>query len=141
VKAKGFSLPEPDGGIFLDVTADSWVAPYVAVAVDRQYINGYPDSTFKPNKTITRAEAAAVFARFSGLAIKDEVETRAFPDLAASHWASPAVHVGKNTGFFEFLADKNFEPGSPLTRAEAAEILSKTPFIKKQIKKLISGER
>jgi hypothetical protein len=57
-----------------------------------------------------------------------------------SHWAAPAIAAGKDAGLFEYLAGKNFEPGNYLTRAEAAEILSKTSSIKDKIKDFLSGE-
>ena len=57
------------------------------------------------------------------------------------HWASPAVAAAKENGLFEYLAGQGFGPNLFLTRAEAAEIISKTPFAKKQIEKLISGEK
>lgn len=141
VKAKGFNLTGENQQVFSDVPATSWVAPYVKVAVDREYVKGYPDGTFDPNKKITRAEAATVFAKFAGLYVKPKIESNVFPDVKKNHWAAPAIAAGKNIGLYEYLAGKDFGPNEYLTRAEAAEILSKAPFIKKDIKRLISGER
>lgn len=141
VKSKGFDLRKPEDKPFIDIAIDHWVAPYVQVAADRKYITGYPDGTFLPSKTITRAEAASVFARFAGLSIKSNIATKPFPDVFQAHWAAPAVSAGKEVGFFEYLAGKPFKPNMDLTRAEAAEILSKTPFVKEKIKKLISKGR
>ena len=141
VKAKGFLLSKDVKKLFKDVPTTNWLAPYVQLAVDRKYIQGYPDKTFQPNKKISRAEAAVVFTKFAGLQVKSKLSNDVFPGLAKGHWAAPAVSAGKVAGFYEFLADKNFEPGQDLTRAEAAEILSKTPFIKDKIRQLISGEK
>ncbi|MFH1684132.1 MAG: S-layer homology domain-containing protein [Candidatus Margulisiibacteriota bacterium] len=141
VKAKGFNVQGESKNVFRDVSSKSWVAPYVKVAVDRGYVKGYPNGTFQPNRKITRAEAATVFAKFAGLYVKPKIQSNVFSDVKKGHWAAPAIAAGKNIGLYEYLAGKGFGPNEYLTRAEAAEILSKTPFIKEDIKKLISGER
>jgi hypothetical protein len=140
VKAKAFKLEKVDKSSFSDIKPGSWVSPYVEAAVKRDYVKGYPDGTFKPGQKITRAEAAMVFAKFSGLYVKPKVTQKPFADLAEGHWAAPAVAAGKTEGLYEYLGAKGFEPDKNLTRAEAAEILSKTPMIKEKIKELISGE-
>ncbi|MBN2058761.1 MAG: S-layer homology domain-containing protein [Candidatus Saganbacteria bacterium] len=139
VKAKGFDLVGARQQVFTDVKANSWVAPYVKVAVDRQYVKGYPDGTFKPDRQITRAEAAAVFAKFGGFYIKDKVSESGFPDVPAGHWAAPAIAADRQEGLFEYLVGKDFQPNAYLTRAEAAEILSKTPLIKDRIKEMLTN--
>jgi len=140
VKAKGFKVEKVTESSFWDINSDSWVAPYVEVAVKRQYVKGYPDGSFAPNRRITRAEAATVFAKFSGLFVKSKVSQKVFPDVAKNHWAAPAILVDKKAGLYAYLSGKNFGPKKDLTRAEAAEILSKTPLVKKKIKELISGD-
>ncbi len=141
VKAKGFSLKGARKEVFKDVPAASWVAPYVKVAVDREYVKGYPDGTFKPNQKINRAEAAVVFAKFSGLYVKNGLKKKVFPDVPETHWAAPAIAADQQEGLYEYLAGKDFVPKQDLTRAEAAEMLSKTPLIKEKIKDFIAGEK
>jgi hypothetical protein len=140
VKAKGFETAGQAKEIFRDVKQSSWVAPYVAVAVAHDYISGYPDGSFQPDKKITRAEAAVVMAKFSGLFVKPKVVQNVYPDVKKNHWAAPAIAADKDAGLFEYLAGKDFDPGNYLTRAEVAEILSKTPTVKDKIKDFISGE-
>lgn len=141
VKAKGFAVKGTSKTSFGDIRQRSWMAPYIEVAVQRGYMKGYPDETFRPNGRVSRAETAVIFARFAGLYIKPKIGSRVFPDMKKNHWASPALAATKSAGFFEYLSGKNFEPKAYLTRAEAAEILSKTPLVKGKIKKLISGEK
>ena len=140
VKAKGFEVGKEVKVKFADVPLQSFEAPYVSRAVERKYISGYPDGSFKPESRVTRAEMAAVIANFAGYYNKPEVKAKVFPDLPAKHWATPSVAVVKKAGFFEYLGGRDFGPDEFLTRAEAAEIISKTPFAKEQIEKLISGE-
>ena len=80
-----------------------------------------------------------ILARWAGFYQKPKLATRPFPDMPVDHWASPAVAVTKTAGLFEYLSGQAFGPKLNLTRAEAAEIISKAPFAKKQIEKLISG--
>ncbi|MBI5078399.1 S-layer homology domain-containing protein [Candidatus Saganbacteria bacterium] len=141
VKAKGFKVTEGVKIKFSDVFSQGFTAPYISMAVERKYISGYPDGTFRPEERITRAEAAQILARFSGLYVKAQVQKEAFSGLPVSHWASPAVAATKESGFFEYLSGRDFEPDKFLTRAEMAEIIAKTPFAKGQIEKLISGEK
>lgn len=140
VKAKGFEVKKVNETGFKDVLLKNAFAPFISVAVGRGYIDGYPDGTFKPNKGVTRAEAAAIFAKFSGLYVKEQVTNQVFPDVPRLYWASPAIAASKEAGFFEYLSGGKFEAGAYITRAEAAEIISKTPFVKEKIKNLISGE-
>jgi len=141
IKAKGFSVGKEVRVRFPDVPLQSYEAAYVSLAVERKYINGYPDGMFHPEKRITRAETAAILARFSGLYLKPKVQEPVFPDLPVSHWASPAIAAAREMGFFGYIAGKGFGPNLYLTRAEAAEIISKTPFAKEKIEELISGEK
>jgi len=140
VKAKGFEVKKLSRSPFRDVSYKDGFAPFIDVAVKRQYINGYPDGTFRPRRKVTRGEASIIFAKFAGLYQKPKVSEQVFPDVAKVHWASPAIAAAKEAGFFEYLAGKKFGVGEYLTRAEVAEILSKTSLVKEKIKKLISGE-
>lgn len=139
VKAKGFSVNTDVLVRFNDVSLQSFEAPFISFAVERKYINGYPDNSFRPQNRVTRAEGAMILARWAGLYQKPSVDKGPFPDMPADHWAAPAVAATSTAGLFEYLSGQGFGPKLNLTRAEAAEIISKTPFAKKQIEKLISG--
>ena len=141
VKAKGFSVGSEVKVKFKDVPLQSYEAPYISLAVERTYISGYPDGSFRPAKRVTRAEAATILARFSGLYMKTKVKERVFPDIPPKHWASPAIAATKEIGLFEYLSGKGFGPNMYITRAEAAELISKTQFAKDKIEDLISGEK
>lgn len=79
--------------IFPDVNPDDWFYDYVVGSIQYGWINGYPDGTFGPNNTITRAEVTAITNRMlSRSADKDYVDghtvsLRQFTDLADAHWA------------------------------------------------------
>ena len=137
VRAKGFPTPEVVASLFPDVERTHWAAPYIEVAMDRKYVSGYPDGKFYPWKKVTRAEAVVVMLKFAGLTEPLSLTAAPFPDLPKRHWAARAASVAKTNGLLEYLSGKDFEPDKPLTRAEAAEIISKTEFAKEKIEELL----
>ncbi len=136
VKAKGISVSSLRRAVFPDVPASNWAAPYIKEAVDLKIVSGYPDGSFRPNNPLSRAEAIIIIARFDGLEPPPSIGFSPFPDVKNNHWAAPAISVAKNAGLIEYLVGKNFEPNRGLTRAEAAEIISKTKFGKEKIRGL-----
>lgn len=64
---KAFGLTQKGEVTFSDVSADAWYYDAVTTAVKAGYCAGYEDGTFKPNATITRAEAAVMIAKAKGL--------------------------------------------------------------------------
>ena len=59
---------------FVDVSAGDWYGNQLKVAVNRGYIQGYPDKTFRPNRVITRQEVAVVLNRIVQYEPKEYVE-------------------------------------------------------------------
>lgn len=137
VKALGEEVSIPDENPFPDVPRRYWGAKYIKKATELKLMGGFPDGLFKPGERITRAEAVIIFGRFAKLKEKKAVITAPFPDLSPRHWASPMITSAKEAGLLDYLKGKNFDPNKELTRAEAAEILSKTEFGKAKIKKLL----
>ncbi len=137
IKAKGFDLTRPTKALFPDLPADHWASPYIDMALKKKYVSGYPDGQFKPWKEVTKAEAIIVIDRFAGLSEPLVVETNPFPDVKKNHWASRAITIAKQSGLLEYLDGNNFEPDKPFSRAEAAEVISKTDFAKAKIKELL----
>ncbi len=137
VKAKGFEPKIPEANLFSDVPTSHWAAPYISVALDHKYISGYPNGTFMPWKEVTRAEAVVVLSKFAGLSEPVSLSENPFPDVFKRHWAARWIAVAKGYGLLEYLSGKNFEPDRDLTRAEAAEIISKTDYAKAKILELL----
>ena len=71
--------------------------------------------------------------------MKPKIQQKPFPDITRTYWAAPSIAAAKNIGCFEYLAGQSFGPDLKVTRAEVAEVISKTPFVKKKINLLISG--
>ncbi len=85
------------------------------------YIKGYGDNTFKPEKSISRAEMAAILARNLGFDATKTVYST-YPDLKETHWALKEIEFIKATGLMIGDANGNFRPDAPISRGEMAAI-------------------
>lgn len=89
--------------IFPDVNPGDWFYDYVVGSIQYGWINGYPDGTFGPNNTITRAEATAIVNRMLGRSADEDyvdshtTDLRQFTDLADTHWAYYDIMEATNT--------------------------------------------
>lgn len=88
-------------------------------------LTGYPDGSFGPDKTITRAEFAAVAVRLLGLEDAAQYAKGAtqFSDVAADHWASGYINIAVNKEVIKGYPDGTFRPENDVTYAEAITIL------------------
>lgn len=90
-------------------------------APTKGYIAGYPDHTFRPAKSMNRAEAAAILARLCKLSGGDSTK----PDFKdADGWYNAAINDVVKAGYMKGYPDGSFKPDQPITRAEFAVILS-----------------
>ncbi|WP_165452121.1 S-layer homology domain-containing protein [Paenibacillus thalictri] len=105
---------------YTDIAADHWAKAAVEAAAAGGLMDGYPDGSFKPEKTITRAEIAAIAARLSTAAEGGS----GFSDTAG-HWAAAAIAKAKAAGIVNGYGDGTFRPEQTLTRAEAVTMLNK----------------
>ena len=85
------------------------------------YINGYPDGTFRPGKSMTRAEAASILAKLQRLPLTDSGKP-AFSD--ANGWYNAVINAVVKAGYMKGYPDGSFKPDKPITRAEFATMLS-----------------
>lgn len=83
------------------------------------YVEGYPDGTFKPSRTVTRAEMATLLAR-SGAA--GATTGLGFPDVSESHWAANFVKQAQASGLMQGYPDGEFKLDQGISRAELAAI-------------------
>ena len=109
---------------FSDVNVGSWYNNNVATVAAAGIINGYEDGTFRPDKKITRAEFAAIAARFTSLTYEGEP---LFGDTAG-HWAEQAINNAAITGWVDGYEDGTFEPDSEITRAEAITLINRVLY-------------
>ncbi|MCT4507660.1 MAG: S-layer homology domain-containing protein [Tepidibacter sp.] len=88
-------------------------------------LKGYEDGTFKPGKTITRAEFAAVIVRALGLdaSAKASMGNTSFNDVPASHWASGYINIASGLKVINGKAEGVFDPEAPVKYEEAVTMI------------------
>ena len=104
-----------------DVAATSWYNTAVSTLSSMGIITGYPDGTFRPNAAITRAEFAAIAARFDNDGDKTAAK---FSDIA-THWAKDEISIAYNNGWITGYPDGTFGPQRNITRAETATMINR----------------
>lgn len=102
--------------------------PYMLNGTDHYaYIKGYPNGSFKPTDTITRAEAATIFYRLLTDSTRKAYATsyNTFKDVPATAWYNTAVSTMAKLGIVNGGADGYFRPNDPITRAEIAAMIAR----------------
>ena len=106
---------------YSDVAYGKWYNNPISTMSALGIITGYPDGTFKPNKPITRAEFAAIAARF------DETQSgksATFSDVIG-HWAAKEIGIAYANEWIKGYPDGTFKPDQNITRAEAMTLINR----------------
>lgn len=104
---------------FTDINGH-WAQAHIEHLLGLGLISGFPDGTFKPNQSITRAQVASILVSELGLT----AQAATFPDVPASHWANGAVGAIAAHGTMSGYLDGSFKPDQAMNRAEIASVLS-----------------
>ena len=94
-----------------------WAEPFIQSLVNKQFVSGFPDGTFKPETVLTRAQFAAVLAKTFDLPAKRQPST--FADVPSTFWGAAAIAKANSMGFIAGFPDGTFRPGQNLTRVQA----------------------
>ncbi|WP_037285677.1 S-layer homology domain-containing protein [Saccharibacillus sacchari] len=86
----------------------------------QRYILGYPDGLFKADRSLTRAELAAIVARLTENVDLDD--PLPFRDVPSDHWAANYIRIAVKHGYFSGFQDGTFRPDSKVSRAELAAV-------------------
>ena len=106
---------------YSDVTRADWYNTAVSTLSSMGIITGYPDGTFRPNAAITRAEFAAIAARFDNDGDKTAAK---FSDIA-THWARDEISIAYNNGWINGYPNGTFGPQRDITRAETMTLVNR----------------
>ena len=107
---------------FKDLEDDHWAYGAITKAVQKGWIRGFPDGTFRPEQPVTRAEMALI------IGYADQVQPvpplgNPFKDVGRTHWAAPMLNALKLKGVVSGTDDNVYEPGKKASRAEFTTIL------------------
>ena len=106
---------------YSDAAAGAWYNHAVSTLSAMGIVKGDSHGKFNPNAPITRAEFAAIAARFDD---KANTTTADFSDIA-SHWAKNEISAASNNGWITGYPDGTFRPDNKITRAEAMTLVNR----------------
>ena len=102
--------------------AGHWVEDSVKSLIDQGILNGYPDGSFRPDQSITRAELAKTLATAYELIAASHQEQ--FTDTKG-HWAEDFIAALTEAKIITGYPDGSFKPEAPVTRAEMVVMLTR----------------
>lgn len=109
---------------FYDVSQEQWFYPEICKGVAAAYINGNGDGSFSPDNPVTRQESAVMLSRIvPAYAVNGRLENYSDNGEIAS-WARPAFNKMAGRTYLGSYSDGLLHPADPLTRAQAAKILT-----------------
>ncbi|WP_028546443.1 S-layer homology domain-containing protein [Paenibacillus taiwanensis] len=115
---------------FSDVQPPQWHHPFIASSEKNHIVEGYPDGTFKPDRTIARQEMTAIGARFLHerkhyyYPSNPEEYLNQFTDKeTVSNWAKPTMSLAVKQRLIDVPANKQIKAKEAVTRGEAARML------------------
>lgn len=106
---------------FTDIRDDRWYSKPIAGMYENRIINGFPDKSFRPNETVTRAQLAKMIS--DAFQMENAGTQLKFTDVKAGGWYEQAVQnlvaagVITNTG-------TQFKPNHPMSRAEVTDYVA-----------------
>ncbi len=109
---------------FKDTDKNGWYADYIGYLEKYKIIEGYNDSTFKPDAPVTRAECVAMLVRYYSLfnEVKKGGYTVKYTDVDKKYWAYDDIAYAKNIGWLNGYADGTFKGDNNITRAEVVTV-------------------
>lgn len=121
---------------FADLPAGHWASDAVSYLAARQIATGTSSDRFEPQRSVTRAEFAALIARAMGLEAK---QAAAFADVPGDAWYAASVAAVHEAGIVQGRSEAVFEPNAVITREEMAVMLVRAYHAKHPANSGVSG--
>lgn len=106
---------------FRDISGH-WAEGFITRAYNQNVVNGYPDGRFYPDRSVTRAEFVSMVNNAFGINI--DYGPAIFTDVTYDKWFYRAVATAVTAAYAGGFSDNTFRPNTPITRQEAAVMLS-----------------
>ena len=102
---------------FKDVGPENWARLPIGELAYLGVLTGYPDNTFQPDKTVSRAEFATLLVRSTATTMP-QADQQAFRDVPIDHWAGGHIYAATLMSIVKGYPDNSFRPQGNITRAE-----------------------
>lgn len=102
-----------------------WAERWIEEAVAKGLVNGYPDSSFRPDQDVTRAEFIMMLMRAMGFDEEAPIESIFTDQENIGPWARGAVAQAVQAGIISGYEDGSFRPQQGVIRAEAAVMIAR----------------
>ena len=112
---------DPDATVYKNCFPDvheEWFAKYICFAKDKNWIEGYPDGTFKPGNPVIKAEAIKMMLGVFYVVIQDAT-ANPFIDVNKDEWYGNYINTAKNWGILE--ETDLYNPGAEITRGQVSQ--------------------
>ena len=106
---------------YADVPSDHWANTAISTMTGLGIVQGYNSTTFEPSAPITRAQFAAICARFD---TGKSSGTQTFTDIKG-HWAEKYIERAAELGWIKGFEDGTFRPDTYITRAQAMTMINR----------------
>ncbi|MDY7013649.1 MAG: WG repeat-containing protein [Cyanobacteriota bacterium] len=107
----------------LNDTSGNWAGRCIERLNSIQLVRGYPDGSFRPNATVTRAEFAVLMLNAFPNAPKIRTAPR-FRDVSPNFWGANAIGLAAERGFFSGYPDGTFKPNQAIPRVQAIAVMA-----------------
>ncbi|MDF2388254.1 S-layer homology domain-containing protein [Nostoc ellipsosporum NOK] len=109
---------------FSDISSDYWALPFIQALAERNIITGFPDGTFKPNQSVTRAEFATLIQKAFNQNPVRQLNSSGFRDVPGNYWAADAIREAYETGFLTGYPGDLFQPNQQIPKVQALVALT-----------------
>lgn len=116
------TLKQTNESPLTDVPADSWFAPYVSIAKEKNIIAGYEDGTFQPEKNINLAESLKIFLNCYPDLEYPQIDD-IFADVTSTDWFAKYAAYAKQKTLVNLTLENKIDPNQDMTRGYMAEII------------------
>lgn len=121
--ANGITESVQYGNQFPDVIQDDWFAPFIALAREREIVDGYPDGFFRPEEKVNLVEATKMLLTAGNVDLQNyTTERQLFEDTESIAWYIPFLAYAKKFEMLEPDEENKVFPSKKLTRGELAEL-------------------
>ncbi|WP_373539947.1 S-layer homology domain-containing protein [Chamaesiphon sp.] len=120
------ALPNTTANTSFPDTQNYWAQPFIQALAQRNIVTGYPNNTFRPEKSVGRDEFAAILRQaFDKAPVRQIRSGSTYTDVPDGYWASAAIKEAYEMGFMDGYPGGQFRPKQPVTKVQVLTSLAR----------------